>query len=489
MSPSSHNGFVRSFGTISLQRKLLLFVVIALSVIFTASGILIYVLVNDTFIETEKRHIAIISEPLSAKIGVWYFINKDAAPLQMDEFLHSMLDDYSLEYIAFKDQDGTLVSEVAHPGYVPDDPYNLVHTKIVHSPGNGNHRPPMGTLVIANSHHVLKELSFKYYAVGVVLIVLLGVYFYLEMRLLKELLTPLHHIAAQIKNYLPGDNLTFGRVGENRSDDVISEIAHGFLQMQDNIDDAMRRKRIEEENNRAKDAFLLKQSRFIEMGTMINNIAHQWKQPLNIIELCITDLTFKSMFGTFDPEHQQKVFDDMHRQVAFMSETIDVFRNFLNGDNEEKHKEIFSLKKAIEESLQLLGSTLEKKKIATRFTLDEEARAFGSISEIEQVILTIINNAVDAGSTRIAIECSVQKSENLITVRDNGGGFDPAVIDKVFDAYFTTKHQSQGTGLGLFIARMIVEMKFHGTIEAVNAPEGAMLLIRLPLPESSSARE
>lgn len=474
---------MRSFSTISLQRKLLLFVVIALSVIFTASGILIYTLVNDTFIESEKRHIAIISEPLSAKIGVWYFINKETASLQMDEFLNGMLDDYSLEYIAFKDQNGSLVAEVTHEGYSPDDPYNLIYTKIVHSPGNNTQQSHLGTLIIANSHHVLKELSFKYYIVGILLILLLGVYFYLEMRLLKELLNPLRHIAAQIKNYLPGDKLSFGRIGENHSDDVISEIAHGFLQMQANIDEAMQRKRIEEENNRAKDAFLLKQSRFIEMGTMINNIAHQWKQPLNIIELCITDLTFKSMFGQSDPEHQQKLFDDMHRQVAYMSKTIDIFRNFLNEDNEEKHKEIFPLKKAIEDSIQLLGSTLDKKNITTRFSLDDNAKAFGSISEIEQVFLIIINNAIDAGSTHIAIGCSVGKGENLITFQDNGGGFDPDVIEKVFDAYFTTKHQSQGTGLGLFIAKMIVEMKFHGTIEALNIDEGAMLRIHLPLPE------
>ena len=123
-------------------------------------------------------------------------------------------------------------------------------------------------------------------------------------------------------------------------DDVIFEIVNGFKQMQQNIDDAMREKAIEEENNKAKDAFLLKQSRFIEMGTMISNISHQWKQPLNVVELCMTDLTIKNMMGEVDLKYQEKLFKEIHNQVIFMSKTIDVFKNFLSEDYNEKNIEI-----------------------------------------------------------------------------------------------------------------------------------------------------
>jgi signal transduction histidine kinase len=474
--------FIRPLSAVSLQRKLLLFIVIVLSLIFAGSGIFIYKLVNDIFMESEKKHIAIISESLSSKVGVWYFINNEYANnLQMKEFLKSILISYKLEYIAFRDKKGTLIAEITVPEYSSNDPYNVEYKNTVYSPDKRNSKTSIGTIEIAYGHHLLKELSAKYYIVGALLTFLLALYFYLEMRLLKELLMPLRKIASEIKGYMPGDKLAFESFNTDK-DDEISEIVNGFMHMQQNIDDAIKKREIEEENNKLKDAILVKQSRFIEMGTMINNIAHQWKQPLNIVELCITDLTVKSMMGVVDPQYQQKLFNDMHMQVAFMSKTIDIFKNFLNDGQSKKNMDIFSLKKAIEDTLPLLGSTFDNKKIAIELTLDEASCAYGSINKIEQVILIILNNAVDAGSRKITVECTAEKESNVIKIYDNGGGFDPTIIDHVFDAYFTTKHQSQGTGLGLFIVKMIIEMKFHGTVEAHNFNDGALFLIKLPFP-------
>ncbi len=479
---------MKTFSTISLQRKLLLFVVIALSMIFALSGIFIYKLVNNTFIQSEKKHIEIISESLSSKIGIWYFINKDNEHIIMDEFMKKMLNDYHLENITFKDNNGAIISEVKSTEYSSNDPYNLKYKKAVYGSEQHNLYSKLGTLEIAYDHHMLKELSEKYYTIGIILVILLTLYFYMEMRLLRELLTPLRKIALEIKGYIPGDKLVFESFSKDR-DDVISEIVNGFIHMQLNFDDAMQKKEIEKENNKIKDAILMKQSRFIEMGTMINNIAHQWKQPLNIIELCITDLTLKGMMGTVEPQYQNKLFDDMHHQVEFMSKTLDIFKNFLNDDQSDKKMENFSLKKAIEDSMQLLGSTLEKKNVSISFDLDEKTNAYGSISEIEQVILIIINNAIDAHSNKITIECTKEKTGNLLRIYDNGGGFSPEIIDKVFDAYFTTKHQSQVTGLGLFIAKMIVEIKLNGTIEAHNFNDGALFIIKLPFPPKTITKQ
>jgi signal transduction histidine kinase len=456
--------------------------------IFTLSGMYIYKLVNDTFIESEKKHIEIISESLSSKVGIWYFLNKDNEYLNMEDFIKNMLINYHLENITFKDNNGKVISDVKSAEYSSNDPYNLKYEKDVYSSEEHTIYNKLGTLEMSYDHHMLKELSKKYYTVGIILILLLTLYFYLEMRLLKELLTPLGKIASEIKGYMPGDKLVFESFSKDR-DDVISEIVNGFIHMQHNIDDAMQKKEIEKENNRIKDAILMKQSRFIEMGTMINNIAHQWKQPLNIIELCITDLTLKGMMGAVDPQYQNKLFDDMHNQVAFMSKTLDIFKNFLNDDQSEKKLEVFSLRKAIEDTMQLLGSTLEKKNVSITFNLDEKATSYGSINEIEQVILIIINNAIDAHSNKITIECSKEKTLNILKIYDNGGGFSTEIIDKVFDAYFTTKHQSQGTGLGLFIAKMIVEIKLNGTIEAHNFNDGALFVIKLPFPPKSITKK
>ena len=487
---ASHRGFIKSFDAVSLQRKLLLFIVVALSLLLASSGVFVYKLINKTFMQSERAHIATTAEVLSKKIGVWYFLNSEAESFEMDRFLKSVLVEYKLEYIAFRNIDGILVSEITASEYVPEDPYNVEHKKNIYSPEGGTSLESIGTLEIAYGHHMLKEFRDKYYTAGILLVILLALYFYLEMRLLKGLLMPLRKVAAQIKGYMPGDRLVFDASYKHR-DDVIFEIIHGFRQMQQNIDDALKEREMEEERNRAKDALLLKQSRFVEMGTMINNIAHQWKQPLNIVELCIADLTIKGMMGKVDNQYQNKLFNDMHTQVAFMSKTIDVFKNFLNEDQSQKTMELFTLSKAVEDVLQLLGSTFANKKIEIETSLNDSTCVYGSISEIEQAILSILNNAIDAIMDRnglkgkIIIECKVEETNNIITIRDNGGGFDPELSDTMFDAYFTTKHQAQGTGLGLFIAKTVIEMKFNGTIEAYNADGGALFVIKLPLPNVS----
>jgi signal transduction histidine kinase len=477
--------FIRPLGAVSLQRKLLLFIVIALSLLFVASGVFIYKLVNDTFMESEKNHIAVIAESLSPKVGVWYFVNGKAESSKMESFLRDVLITYKLEYIAFRDKDGSLVSEIKKPIYISGDPYNVKHKNSVYSPEIGNYKNSIGTLEIAYGHHMLKELSSKYYAIGALFTALLILYLYLEMRLLRGLLMPLSKIATKIKNYMPGDSLVFEPRNKNK-DDVIFEIANGFRHMQQNIDDAIREKELEEQSNRAKDTFLVKQSRFIEMGTMISNIAHQWKQPLTIVELCVADLTIKNMMGEVDSKYQKKLFKEINNQVAFMSKTIDLFKNFLKEDHERKDMKVFSIKKAIEESMQLLDSIFDKKDIVIKVNLDERSIVYGSIAEIQQVILIILHNAVDAikgkgDDGKITIECTVEKKNTTIKISDNGGGFDLDLADKMFDAYFTTKHQAQGTGLGLFIAKTIVEMKFNGTIEANNFKDGTQLVIKLPL--------
>jgi len=480
------NKFVKPLGGVSLQRKLFMFVVIALSLIIIVGGGFIYKLVNDTIVKSENTHIKIIAESLTPRVGVWYFINSHVDSLDMNDFLKTMLETYKLEYIAFKDNNGVLVAESKTINYIPNDPYNIVYITNVYTPKNGHTKNILGDIEIVNSNDMLKELSHKYTIAGILFAALLVLYLYLEMSLLKGLLTPLSRIATEIKGYMPGDKLVFESFTSNK-DDVIFEIVNGFRQMQQNIDIAMREKEIEEENNKSKDAFLLKQSRFIEMGTMISNISHQWKQPLNVIELCMTDLTVKNMLGEVDLKYQEKLFKEIHNQVEFMSKTIDVFKNFLSEGSGKKNIERFSIQRAVLESLQLLDSILSNKKIIIDVNMDKASFAYGVISEIEQAVLIILNNSIDAITAKneengkIIIESKVENGNNIVKISDNGGGFNDDTIDKIFDAYFTTKHQSQGTGLGLFIVKTIIEINFNGTIDAYNSKKGALFVIKIPL--------
>lgn len=261
----SRKKFIKPLSTVSPQRKLFMFVVVALSLIIITGGTFIYKLVNDSFIKSENTHMAIVAESLMPRVGVWYFINNHAETSEMDEFLKEMLTIYKLEYIAFKDKNGVLVSESKTPEYILDDSYNIEYEKDVYSPKNGHFKNSMGTLEIVNSNHMLKELSYKFTITGILFAALLILYFYLEMRLLKGLLMPLSRIATEIKGYMPGDKLVFKSFTQNK-DDVIFEIVNGFRHMQQNIDDAMREKAIEEQRNKAKDAFYLSNQDLLRWG-------------------------------------------------------------------------------------------------------------------------------------------------------------------------------------------------------------------------------
>lgn len=488
---TSYKKFIKKTDTVPLQRKLLFSVVMMLSLILVISNVIIYKLVSNTFVEAEENHVQVIAETLSKKVSVLYFISDKTDNSRINDLFQKAVADYKLEYLCFKDESGLVISKLKLPQYTQDNSYNVKYKIDVYSPEDTNTKKNiMGTLELGYTNNMLKELMHKYIITAIIFVVLLIFYFYLEMRLLKELLMPLNKIAIKIKNYKPGDKLIFKKYNSNSKEDVIHQITSGFIQMQKNIDDAMRDREIEEEKARAKDAFLVKQSRFIEMGTMISNIAHQWKQPLNIIEISISDLTIKDMLGETDSNYQKKVYDNIHNQVAFMSRTIDIFKNFLSDDSSKKNLEIFSIKKAVTESLQLLNSILDNNDVIIETNLCEESFAYGSISEMEQALLVLINNAADAitnnniENPKIKIECSKQDDKNIINIYDNGGGFDSNIIDKIFDAYFTTKHPTQGTGLGLFITKTIIELKFKGTIEATNYKDGALFVIKLPLAKS-----
>ncbi|MDA3909625.1 MAG: sensor histidine kinase, partial [Sulfurimonas sp.] len=208
--------FIKSLSAISLQRKLFMFIVLALSFIIVAGGMFIHKLVNDTFMQSENTHIEIIAESLTPRIAVWYFINNHADSSEMDEFLKNMLTAYKLEYIAFKDKNGVLISESNTPEYIAGDSYNIEYKKDVYSPKNYLSKNKMGTLELVNSNQMLKELSYKYTTTGFLFAALLALYLYLEMRLLKGLLMPLRRIAAEIKGYMPGDKLIFKSFTSNK---------------------------------------------------------------------------------------------------------------------------------------------------------------------------------------------------------------------------------------------------------------------------------
>jgi PAS domain S-box-containing protein len=237
----------------------------------------------------------------------------------------------------------------------------------------------------------------------------------------------------------------------------------------------------ETEKNREKDRLMFQQARLAAMGETISNIAHQWRQPLS--ELGIVMFTMKKHSIEGNEKGVQKQYEHAKKVIAKMSKTIEDFRNFFSPD---KKKNSFLIKDMIEDILSILEGSLRKSAVSVELNIDEGITAYGYKNELSQAILNLINNAKDAFSDRHidgrALKISSKREGNFIilSVADNAGGIDDTIMDKIFEPYFTTKHASLGTGLGLYIAKIIIEDSMNGTICVKNENEGANFIIKIP---------
>jgi len=254
-----------------------------------------------------------------------------------------------------------------------------------------------------------------------------------------------------------------------------------------------------------KERLLVQQSRLAAMGEMIGAIAHQWRQPLNSVAAVVQDLGDAQAFGVLDKAYLGRGVEAAMRQINFMSKTIDDFRNFFQP---EKEKRVFDVKQAAAEVLTMLFPQLAAHRISccicckvhgltfTDFSAPirscGEMQLLGYENEMKQVYLNLVTNAKDAilesrerpGVTqedqgRIVLEFARTGEKILISVTDNGGGIPAGVLDRIFEPYFTTKEQGRGTGIGLYMSKMIVEGSMGGRIGARNVDGGAEFAIEV----------
>ncbi|MGG7047509.1 MULTISPECIES: PAS domain-containing sensor histidine kinase [unclassified Campylobacter] len=237
--------------------------------------------------------------------------------------------------------------------------------------------------------------------------------------------------------------------------------------------------RAEIAKNEENTKILLVQSRLASMGEMIANIAHQWRQPLN--ELSIT--LFKIKKNAQDLNELEKLYERCKDIIKSMSNTIEDFRGFFSSD---KVAENFSLKKAVDNAKTMLQGTFSREGIAIKVDVKKDVLIYGYESQLTQVLINLLNNAKDALVERliekrlVIVEISSDSEFGFINVIDNAGGVKDEVIDKIFEPYFTTKHSSQGTGIGLYMSKMIID-RFKGELKVMNVKNGACFSIKLPL--------
>ena len=222
------------------------------------------------------------------------------------------------------------------------------------------------------------------------------------------------------------------------------------------------------------------------MGDMIGNIAHQWRQPLNLITTCASGIKIQKEFGELNDEILYENLQGIQDSAKYLSETIDTFRDFIK---EEKTFKDVILQDRIDKALTIISTTLKNKFIELKNDIDysKPIKYTLVVGELSQVIINILNNAKDVLLEKtienpwIKIDLEQKEDKIIITIEDNGGGIPDDVMPKIFDPYFTTKHKSQGTGLGLHMSYNIITKSLRGKIYAKNTKNGAKFFIELPL--------
>ena len=232
-----------------------------------------------------------------------------------------------------------------------------------------------------------------------------------------------------------------------------------------------------------KNKMLSQQSKLAIMGEMISMIAHQWRQPLSTISMLGSTMGLKIQMGKSDDEYIQKSLKKIEIQTKYLSETITDFSNFFKPD---KQKEEVYLQSVIVKALRIMSRSLESSNILILEDYDISNHIEIYHNELMQVVINIIKNAHDALKEKetknpvITINVTEENQTQILSIADNAGGIPENIIEKIFLPYFSTKGKN-GTGIGLYMSKMIVEKHLEGDIHVENTKEGAMFIITLPI--------
>ncbi|MDD2567463.1 MAG: PAS domain-containing sensor histidine kinase [Thiovulaceae bacterium] len=252
-------------------------------------------------------------------------------------------------------------------------------------------------------------------------------------------------------------------------------------------------KRVKEEMQKQKtqEKMMLHQSRQAAMGELLESIAHQWRQPLNIIGLATVNLETLHAVGNLSDEEFDEKIRIITSNIAYMSQTIDDFRKFLSP---EKHSGNFDPNASIRNALMIIDAQRKSAKTDISLELQENIELSGIANEFQQVLIILLNNALDAIKHRLqtaqiergAITITSKQNDNVIRIEvsDNGGGIDPKSAGNIFEPYFSTKSNTYGTGIGLYIAKNIVESRMRGKIGFSPITSGTCFYLEFPSKKS-----
>ncbi|MCI4624925.1 MAG: response regulator [Candidatus Magnetoovum sp. WYHC-5] len=274
---------------------------------------------------------------------------------------------------------------------------------------------------------------------------------------------------------------------------IDKELQEKTLQLEELNRNLEHRVKEEVEKGRQQEYMLIHQSKLASMGEMIGAIAHQWRQPLNIIGLLIQDLEEAYQFGEMDSEYLKKMVNEAMANLNNMSNTIAEFRNFFKPKHE---KTTFNVIKSVEKVLALLRTQFENYNIQINVAypscnqFNNSISIFGYVDEFQQVVLNVLNNAKDSILTKrgkhatnekgeIELSLLLVKDKILLIIKDNGTGVPEEIKDRIFEPYFSTKQEGDGTGIGLYMSKMIIENHMGGKMYVENNGNGATFTVEL----------
>ena len=268
----------------------------------------------------------------------------------------------------------------------------------------------------------------------------------------------------------------------------ISSLIVDFFKKETELEDlnATLKERVETEveKNRQKEQLIYQQSKQAAMGQMLNNIAHQWRQPLNAVSITVGKLEYASKKDILRKEDLDSSLQNIKSLVKQMSDTIDDFRNFFKPD---KAKGYFSLLQCLKNSASVVSEAYESQNIKISIICDPQIECFGYERELMQVLLVCFGNSKDAIEENGVREGKITvvgkqtpHGDVSITITDNGGGVKNEIIHDIFNPFFTTKEEGKGSGIGLYMSKQIIEQGMQGSIFAVNSTDGLSVTIEIP---------
>ncbi|WP_323665691.1 sensor histidine kinase [Aliarcobacter butzleri] len=288
--------------------------------------------------------------------------------------------------------------------------------------------------------------------------------------LIKFNLKPLKSLKDKMLNYSLDSKTIFE---EENFKNEISLINNSAYKMIKKIEEEVEKRILYEKD-------IMQKTRLASMGEMLDNIAHQWRQPLMKINAILLNTDRNIELKNYDEKYLKDRLDDISNTVYFMSNTIETFREFLNPN---KTKQEFEISESIEKSLKVLNTSLK----GINIDIDKKEIFINQIeSEFMQVIISILSNAIEILNERNIknklLNISIYEDEKniFISIEDNASGIDKNNLDKLFDPYFTTKHKTGGTGMGLYISKIIMMNSFNGDIKVENSSLGAKFILNIP---------